>query len=82
MNTYTQDGVLELADISGFTEFVTTTELEHGPQIIAALLLAARDLIRLYQVEGDADWGAISEILDEALPEVVPKMEPAASIAR
>ena len=31
MKTYTQDGVLVLADISGFTEFVTTTELEHGP---------------------------------------------------
>ena len=27
-----------LADISGFTAFVTATELEHGPPIIAALL--------------------------------------------
>src|SRR3989442_79144 len=40
MKTYTQDGVLVLADISGVTEFVTATELEHGPQIIAALLQA------------------------------------------
>jgi Protein of unknown function (DUF2652) len=34
----TKHGFLVLADISGFTAFVTTTELEHGPPIIAALL--------------------------------------------
>lgn len=38
MNSHTVDGVLVLADISGFTEFVTATELEHGPPIIAELL--------------------------------------------
>src|SRR5438552_19111201 len=38
MKSYTEDGFLVLADISGFTAFVTATELEHGPQIIAALL--------------------------------------------
>jgi Protein of unknown function (DUF2652) len=58
MNTYTQDGVLVLADISGFTEFVTATELEHGPQIIAALLEAVmRRLsppLEIQEVEGDA----------------------------
>jgi hypothetical protein len=38
MKNHTVDGVLVLADISGFTAFVTATELEHGPPIIAELL--------------------------------------------
>jgi hypothetical protein len=40
-----------------------------------ALLLAARDLVALYRVEGDADWTAISEIIAETLPDLVAKME-------
>ena len=40
MGMKTQEGILVLADISGFTAFVTATELEHGPQIIGALLEA------------------------------------------
>jgi len=50
--------VLVLADISGFTEFVTATEIEHGPPIIALLL---EEVIRqisppleIQEVEGDA----------------------------
>jgi hypothetical protein len=81
MKTYTQDGVLVLADISGFTEFVTATELEHGPQIIAALLEAViRRLsppLEIQEVEGDAVFavgpdGAVVpparllDVLDEA----------------
>jgi hypothetical protein len=54
----TQDGVLVLADISGFTAFVTATELEHGPQIIGTLLEAVmRRLsppLEIQEVEGDA----------------------------
>ena len=38
MNNRTDHGFLILADVSGFTAFVTTTELEHGSDIIAALL--------------------------------------------
>ena len=34
----TDRGFFILADISGFTAFVTTTELEHGPPIVAELL--------------------------------------------
>jgi len=34
----TKSGFFVLADISGFTEFVTATELEHGPPLIAELL--------------------------------------------
>ena len=58
MKTHTQDGTLVLADISGFTAFVTATELEHGPQIIGALLEAVmRRLsppLEIQEVEGDA----------------------------
>ncbi len=58
MKAYTQAGVLVLADISGFTEFVTATELEHGPQIIAALLEAVMRRLSppldIQEVEGDA----------------------------
>jgi hypothetical protein len=54
----TQDGILVLADISGFTAFVTATELEHAPQIIGALLEAVmRRLsppLEIQEVEGDA----------------------------
>ncbi len=58
MTNHTEDGVLVLADISGFTEFVTATELEHGPPMIAELL---REVMRrlsppleIQEVEGDA----------------------------
>src|ERR1041385_6002502 len=58
MKTITQDGILVLADISGFTAFVTATELEHGPQIIGALLEAVMGRLSppldIQEVEGDA----------------------------
>ena len=58
MKNYTEDGVLVLADISGFTAFVTATELEHGPPIIAELLEEVmRQLsppLEIQEVEGDA----------------------------
>lgn len=58
MNPYTEDGVLVLADISGFTESVTATELEHGPPIIAKLLEQVMDKLspplEIQEVEGDA----------------------------
>ena len=58
MKTSTHDGILVLADISGFTAFVTTTELEHGPQIIAALLETVMQRLSppldIQEVEGDA----------------------------
>lgn len=65
MQTYTQDGVLVLADISGFTAFVTATELEHGPQIIAALLEAVMRRLSppldIQEVEGDAVFAVGSD---------------------
>jgi hypothetical protein len=58
MGMKTQDGILVLADISGFTAFVTATELEHGPQIIGALLEAVMGRLSppldIQEVEGDA----------------------------
>jgi hypothetical protein len=58
MKNHTEDGILVLADISGFTEFVTATELEHGPPIIAELLgEVMRQLsppLEIQEVEGDA----------------------------
>lgn len=39
------------------------------------LLLTAKDLVLLYRVEGEADWTAISEIIGEALPDIVAKLE-------
>jgi hypothetical protein len=58
MGMKAQEGILVLADISGFTAFVTATELEHGPQIIGALLEAVmRRLsppLEIQEVEGDA----------------------------
>src|SRR5262245_41264000 len=58
MKTHMDEGVLVLADISGFTEFVTATELEHGPPIIADLLEEVmRQLsppLEIQEVEGDA----------------------------
>jgi hypothetical protein len=39
------------------------------------LLLAARDLVALYRVEGEADWTAICEIIAELLPELLAKAE-------
>jgi hypothetical protein len=51
-------GFLVLADITGFTAFVTGTELEHGPPIIAELLeVVIRHLVpplEVQELEGDA----------------------------
>ena len=58
MGMKTQSGILVLADISGFTAFLTATELEHGPQIIGALLEAVMKRLapplEIQEVEGDA----------------------------
>jgi hypothetical protein len=58
MGMKTQDGILVLADISGFTAFVTATELEHGPQIIGTLLESVMQRLspplEIQEVEGDA----------------------------
>ena len=54
----TKNGFLVLADISGFTAFVTATEIEHGPPIITELLEEVmRHLappLDVQAIEGDA----------------------------
>jgi hypothetical protein len=54
----TEDGFLVLADISGFTAFVTATELEHGAQVTGVLLetLMGRlsPPLEIQELEGDA----------------------------
>src|SRR5258707_1003957 len=58
MNNRTDHGFLVLADVSGFTAFVTTTELEHGSDIIATLLDEAighlSPPLEIQEIEGDA----------------------------
>jgi hypothetical protein len=58
MERTAERGFLVLADISGFTAFVTRTELEHGPPIIAELLEAVihrlAPPLEVQEVEGDA----------------------------
>ena len=65
MKSHTEDGVLVLADISGFTEFVTATELEHGPAIIAELLGEVMRQIspplEIQEVEGDAVFAVATD---------------------
>lgn len=54
----TEDGFLVLADISGFTAFLTATELEHGAQVTGLLLeTLMRRLsppLEIQELEGDA----------------------------
>jgi hypothetical protein len=65
MNTRTDHGFLVLADVSGFTAFVTSTELEHGSAIIAALLdeVVARlsPPLEIQEIEGDAVFALAGE---------------------
>ncbi|MEX2223498.1 MAG: DUF2652 domain-containing protein [Candidatus Rokuibacteriota bacterium] len=78
MNNRTDRGFLILADVSGFTAFVTTTELEHGSEIIGALL---DDLVghlspplEIQEIEGDAVFalgGTSSELPRTRLLEVL-----------
>ena len=78
MNTRTDHGFLVLADVSGFTAFVTTTELEHGSEIIAALLDEVIEHLspplEIQEIEGDAVFalgGAASELPRTRLLEVL-----------
>jgi hypothetical protein len=53
-----QSGFLVLADISGFTAFVTATELEHGAQVTGVLLAGVMEALapplEIQELEGDA----------------------------
>src|SRR5262245_65343736 len=53
-----QSGFLVLADISGFTAFVTETELEHGAEVTGVLLAGVMEALapplEIQELEGDA----------------------------
>jgi uncharacterized protein DUF2652 len=54
----TESGFLVLADISGFTAFVTATELEHGAEVtgvlLAEVMAALSPPMEIQELEGDA----------------------------
>lgn len=58
MSTGTMSGFLVVGDISGYTSYVATTELEHSQQVLAELLelVVARfqPLLSVVRLEGDA----------------------------
>jgi len=45
------------------------------------LVVAARTLVALYRVEGDADWSAVAEIIEETLPEILRRLDATESSA-
>lgn len=61
----TQHGYLVLADISGYTSYVATTELEHSHRILSELLglLVSRfeSLLTIHKLEGDAIFAYATE---------------------
>ena len=54
----TQSGFLLLADISGYTSFITQTELEHAEEILTSLIeeivAQTRAPLQVLELEGDA----------------------------
>lgn len=58
-----QEGYLVLADISGYTSFLTQAELGHAREIIAELLGLITDrfasLLRISKLEGDAVFASL-----------------------
>jgi hypothetical protein len=69
-----ESGFLVLADISGFTAFVTATELEHGAEVTGALLDGVMEALapplEIQELEGDAVFALApddAEAADRAL---------------
>jgi hypothetical protein len=86
MKAYTDDGILVLADISSFTAFLTATELEHGPPIIAELLGAVMQHLspplEIQEVEGDAIFAIGSDRALQAPRSVLDLLEGAVAAFR
>ena len=65
MESKTQKGYLVLADISGYTSFVATTELEHANVVLSYLLEAIVDkmgsAMTISKLEGDAVFAYIED---------------------
>lgn len=60
-----QTGTILVADISGYTEFLTSSELEHGHAIVRELLGTVREQLEpplnVIRTEGDAIFGYIPD---------------------
>ena len=60
-----ESGFLILADISGFTAFVTATELEHGAEVTGVLLDGVMEALappfEIQELEGDAVFALASD---------------------
>ncbi len=69
MQTKTQHGYLVIADISGYTSFVATTELEHAHEILSELLELVVNqftpILTISRLQGDA---VIAYVPEEKLP--------------
>ncbi|HKQ64421.1 MAG TPA: DUF2652 domain-containing protein [Methylomirabilota bacterium] len=65
-----ESGFLVLADISGFTAFVTATELEHGAEVTGVLLdgvmAALAPPFEIQELEGDAVFAVAADSAREA----------------
>jgi hypothetical protein len=67
-----QSGYLILADISGYTEFVTETEMDHGSEILKSLMQVVLDETRpplkVQEIEGDAIFSyALTDSIDRGV---------------
>jgi len=65
-----ESGFLVLADISGFTAFVTATELEHGAEVTGVLLAGVMEALapplEIQELEGDAVFALAPDDAEEA----------------
>jgi Protein of unknown function (DUF2652) len=65
-----ESGFLVLADISGFTAFVTATELEHGAEVTGALLDGVMEALapplEIQELEGDAVFALGPDVAGDA----------------
>lgn len=79
METSIDHGFLVLADVSGFTAFVTATEIEHGPPIIAELLGEVigqlSPPLEIQEVEGDAVFALAPDQRLAEPADLVPRLE-------
>jgi len=39
------------------------------------LVVAARALVELFRAEGEADWSAMSDLIEETLPEILRRID-------
>lgn len=70
-----ENGLIVLADVSGYTEFITTTELDHSREILGELLgtlcECAPGSLTIAQIEGDA----VFWLSDQEAPGLVALLE-------